>query len=789
MKFTYRSGQRPLDGYTIKRGVGMGGFGEVYFAVSDAGKEVALKLLHRSPDAELRGIAHCLNLKHPNLIHLFDLKSDDRGDRWVVMEYVFGESLAQWINRYPTGLPTDLVKEWFGSLCRGVSYLHDQGIVHRDLKPANVFIENGHLKVGDYGLSRRVSVSQGGDMTQGVGTPNYMAPEIKNGNYTQSIDVYALGVILFEMLTGHPPFDGQTPAEVMMKHLTDKPDLDRAPNEFRAVLEKALDKNPATRFASAKELARAVEAVGSGAAYQAYEVVGLPQPVSVSTDTPTIPAVPPGPLPRPATIPVPSKYAPGPIPQVARPRLTELAGSFAFAPLIAALCTAPWVFFTSNESWSLLGRVFLLSTALTWGVLLVGRPLPNPKHTWSRRFHMLLVGLGVGFLAFWLDGWAVPKGGTAADSTKDLVIANYARLSPETFGVAMKYLFYFGLTTAAVRWWAMTDPRRKERFRLWPVVATGIWASVLTFMWPWGEAPAALAFAPLVIAAVCVQVTSPWNAPAVQYAARPVARPVNRKGRYVSLAIAGLVLLVAVGCGSKSQRPPKPPSEASNAGRETILQAVSAPAAVSVNPPDAPPAPEPPTPPAQAKAPGVQPGITITMGSSKREVKPVVVKPPTPALISERVVTEIPYPTEAEADTRALEDAQRVIAKKLSELDPPVDYFPPLAVVKNEYVKKDSRLVRLPNDNEKAVLDQAGYGKDRKYVEYTVEVTSNQVRELRTRNRVVDGLRGLGVIAAISLAGFLFLRLDEWSKGYLTSWLALAAAALAGGVIAAIAIV
>ena len=95
MKFTYRSGQRPLDGFTLKRGVGQGGFGEVYFAVSDGGKEVALKLLRGHTDAELRGIGHCLNLKHPNLVHLYDLRTDSRGEKWVVMEYVFGESLAQ----------------------------------------------------------------------------------------------------------------------------------------------------------------------------------------------------------------------------------------------------------------------------------------------------------------------------------------------------------------------------------------------------------------------------------------------------------------------------------------------------------------------------------------------------------------------------------------------------------------------------------------------------------------------------------------------------------------------
>ncbi len=107
MRFTYPSGSRPLEGYTIKRGVGRGGFGEVYFAVSDAGKEVALKLIRRHLDVELRGVRQCLNLKHPNLLAIHDIRSDGQDDRWVVMEYISGDSLEAAIERNPNGMPLD----------------------------------------------------------------------------------------------------------------------------------------------------------------------------------------------------------------------------------------------------------------------------------------------------------------------------------------------------------------------------------------------------------------------------------------------------------------------------------------------------------------------------------------------------------------------------------------------------------------------------------------------------------------------------------------------------------
>src|SRR5438309_440598 len=242
MKFSYSSGQRPLDGYTLKRGIGRGGFGEVYYALSDGGKEVALKLVSGNLEVELRGVAQCLNLKHPNLVHLYDLKTDAQGDHWVVMEYVAGEPLNAVLARHPNGLPRELTREWFLALARAVGYLHDHGIVHRDLKPGNIFLENGIVKVGDYGLSKSLGASQRTAQTQSIGTVHYMAPEISTGNYNKTIDIYAAGIILYEMLTGRVPFDGESTAEILMKHLTSPPDLSKLPANYVDLVGKALAK-------------------------------------------------------------------------------------------------------------------------------------------------------------------------------------------------------------------------------------------------------------------------------------------------------------------------------------------------------------------------------------------------------------------------------------------------------------------------------------------------------------------------------------------------------------------
>ncbi len=207
-------------------------------------------------------MTHCLNLKHPNLIALYDVKEDDQDNTWVVMEYAVGESLEEVIDRHPQGLPLDEAIDWMQGIGAGVAYLHDHGIVHRDLKPGNIFRDDGQVKLGDYGLSKFISCSRRSGQTESIGTVHYMAPEVANGRYGKEIDIYALGVILYEMLTGQVPFEGESVGEVLMKHLTAEPSLENVPEAYRTVIARALAKDPTTRFANVAEMFNAPTATG-----------------------------------------------------------------------------------------------------------------------------------------------------------------------------------------------------------------------------------------------------------------------------------------------------------------------------------------------------------------------------------------------------------------------------------------------------------------------------------------------------------------------------------------------
>jgi eukaryotic-like serine/threonine-protein kinase len=521
MKFTYSTGQRPLDGYTIKRGVGKGGFGEVYFALSDGGKEVALKLLRGDQaDVELRGIRQCLNLKHQNLVGLYDVKSDLHGEPWVVMEYVAGETLNAILNRHPKGLPVELIQSWFPALGRAVGYLHDHGIVHRDLKPANIFLEQGLLKVGDYGLSKSMSSSHRSAQTSSVGTVHYMAPEIASGNYDKSVDIYALGVLLFEMLTGTPPFDGESAQEVMMKHLMSLPDLNKVPSAFKPVLAKALAKDPQHRHQTAPELVQEVEAIFGEPAEVRPAVTLESKPVPKPPDRGRVPVAIPVARPVGKAVEIPLRVKPvngtlrpeppTVIPAVPfRAKLGELATSMTLSVLFAALATTLLAALRLSTDWNAIGTLFFLTVGVCWAVLIPSKFWSGKtSDEWTRRLILMFGGAMVGLGALWLDGWTPSIPGLTEVSVEP---ASSGLLPHNAIATGAGLISYFALALGLLRWWKVAERRRESWFSFFPVLATGIWALLLMLVWPWTQRPYGVAA--LVMASMIVQWVSPWQAP------------------------------------------------------------------------------------------------------------------------------------------------------------------------------------------------------------------------------------------------------------------------------------
>jgi eukaryotic-like serine/threonine-protein kinase len=506
MRFTYSSGQRPLAGYTLKRGIGRGGFGEVYYAVSDGGKEVALKLVNQNADIELRGIKQCLNVKHANLVSLYDLRSDEQGNSWVVMEYVAGESLNAILTRHPDGVDVELARQWFSGLAAAIAYLHDRGIVHRDLKPGNIFLENGIVKVGDYGLSKLIGGSQAMAQTQSVGTVHYMAPEISTGNYNRSIDIYASGVILYEMLTGRVPFEGESAGEILMKHLTSMPDLSKLPTAFVPALDQALAKNPARRYRTITEMARDVAGAGvvQTPATPPHLTATLPGPAAVS---------PPG-MPVSAS---PSRAEPNAT--ALRGQVAETCGLLLKAAALAVVLSLAGTVVLQIRDGHNIAKAFFLTLACAWAMLIPSRFwVKAVEDSWLRRTVLLVFGLFVGLEATWLDGYSLSR--VWADEVRpELFGGDNPRAASSgngaaatRFPLAASYLAYFGLAFFATRWWKIAERQRERRFNFAAILAAAFWGYVLVWLLPGLRFPDP-AFVALVSAAVIVQLVSPWQAP------------------------------------------------------------------------------------------------------------------------------------------------------------------------------------------------------------------------------------------------------------------------------------
>ncbi|MDQ2826421.1 MAG: protein kinase [Actinomycetota bacterium] len=303
--------ERALAGrYRLKHLIANGGMAEVWEAVDDIlGRPVAVKILHShlAEDESFRerfrreAIA-AARLAHPGVVATFDTGVDGV-ITFIVMELVNGQTLRQALNETGPMAPGRVV-HLGAQVADALNYAHRAGVVHRDIKPANILLcPDGRLKVADFGIAKAVEESEPSrpDPAEAltgtgsiVGTAQYLSPEQVEGRPVDGrTDVYSLGVVLYEMLCGRPPFTGETEMAVALQHVTtDAPTLRQVrpgvPPALEAVVLKAMAKSPEARYQSAGDLQTALLSVDLGA-QEATNVVSPPRyvpPTNVGADTP-----------------------------------------------------------------------------------------------------------------------------------------------------------------------------------------------------------------------------------------------------------------------------------------------------------------------------------------------------------------------------------------------------------------------------------------------------------------------------------------------------------------------
>ena len=262
------------DRYVVERRIGAGGMATVYLARDvKHDRHVALKVLNPELGAVLgteRFLAEIkvtANLQHPNLLPLFD-SGEAGGQLFYVMPYVEGESLRARLEREKQ-FPVDEAVRISVAVANALDYAHGHGVIHRDLKPENILLQAGQPMVADFGIALAVSRAGGQRITQtglSLGTPQYMSPEQATGDRVIDgrSDIYSLAAVTYEMLTGEPPHIGNTAQAIIARVLTDRPRPIRSarpavPEQVEEALERALEKLPADRFATAHEFANALE--------------------------------------------------------------------------------------------------------------------------------------------------------------------------------------------------------------------------------------------------------------------------------------------------------------------------------------------------------------------------------------------------------------------------------------------------------------------------------------------------------------------------------------------------
>src|SRR5213078_561365 len=268
-----------FDGrYRIQRKLGTGGMANVYLAEDEVlGRRVAIKILddrHAGDDQFIerfrREAKNAASLSHPNIVSIYD-RGEAEGTYYIAMEYLDGRSLKELIvARGPA--PVNVAIDYARQILAAIRFAHRHGIVHRDIKPHNVLVDaEGRLKVTDFGIAR-AGASQMTEAGSIIGTAQYLSPEqAKGAPVDQTSDLYSVGVVLYELLTGVVPFTGDTPVEIAMKHLStvpEPPSASRAeiPRELDMIVLRALAKDPAERYQSSDEMDADLARVQRGAA-------------------------------------------------------------------------------------------------------------------------------------------------------------------------------------------------------------------------------------------------------------------------------------------------------------------------------------------------------------------------------------------------------------------------------------------------------------------------------------------------------------------------------------------
>ncbi len=275
------TGKKLSNRYLIDEMLGQGGMSAVYKATDPNLKRVvAVKMIHThlsdNPDFVKRfeeEAASVAQLRHPGIIQVYDFNQDD-DVYYMVLEFVPGETIQDHLKRLNESgrrLPVSKVMEYMANICDSVDYAHQRGMIHRDIKPANIMLNTqGQVILMDFGIAKIVGGQSHTATGAVVGTAMYMSPEqIRGEQPDRRSDIYSLGVTLYEMVSGQPPFQADSAMTLMMMHVNDPvPDPRKlnpeVPDALIAIINKALAKNPNDRYQTAAEMASALRAALGG---------------------------------------------------------------------------------------------------------------------------------------------------------------------------------------------------------------------------------------------------------------------------------------------------------------------------------------------------------------------------------------------------------------------------------------------------------------------------------------------------------------------------------------------